>query len=170
MRRIVVEGLIVETAPTVTELYAVLGPPTRVDSGESPAPVGHRNNQIHIYEDCGLTINEHHYTRRVQGLCCWFETDDPAFRFTPRHAFTGKLMFELVEMPRGGRDEEFVAVSPFRFVPGLGGVWTYKFDGFAVYLDARGAKLKSGRRSKVRRIVMVSVSWPHDNWSMPVEA
>jgi len=59
-RRVLINEFVVETAPTISELYGVLGRPTRIDSGEQLAPVGHRNNQTHVYDDSGLTINEHH--------------------------------------------------------------------------------------------------------------
>lgn len=165
-----INGLLIETAPSVDELYAVLGQPSRVDTGERPAPVGHRNNHIHVYDESGLTLNEHHYTRRVQCLSCWFETDDPPYRFTPRQPFTGRLLLEDVEMPLGGKPGEFFAKSPIKFISEFGGIWTYKFDGFDVHVGTRGAKLRSGRRSKVLRITHVNVSWPHDNWGKPVTA
>src|SRR5262245_24751381 len=169
-RRVVINGFAIETAPSFPELYDVLGQPSRIDSGEIPAPYGHRNNQTHIYDEAGLTFNEHHHTRRAQAICCWYETADSPFRFTPRQPFTGQLMFENVDMPRGGRPDEYLAVSPFEVVPGFGGIWSYKFSGFDVRVESRGAKLKSGRRNKVRQVAEIWVSWPHDDWGKPVEA
>jgi hypothetical protein len=29
---------------------------------------------------------------------------------------------------------------------------------------SKGAKLRSGRRSKRRRVVSIDLSWPHDPW------
>jgi hypothetical protein len=84
--KVVVGGFVIETARTVTEFHAVLGSPSRIDSGARPAPVGHRNNQLHE---------------------------------------------------------------------------------FAIHVHTRVRKLPSGRRSRVRQVIEVSVSWPHDNWDSP---
>jgi hypothetical protein len=94
--KVVVGGFVIETAPTVTELHAVLGSPSRIDSGAQPVPVGHRNNQIHVY--------------------------------------------------------------------------SYQFGGFAIHVHTSGRKLPSGRRSRARQVIEVSISWPHDNWGAPAEA
>jgi hypothetical protein len=168
--RVVVAGLTITTAPTVSELHAVLGPPSRIDNGERPAPVGHRNNQIHVYDGLGLTFNEHHYTRRAQAVCCWFGTDEPRFRFTPQQSFAGRLVFNGVVMPLGGDERAFFTAAPFEFIESLGGVWSVRLAGFSIHVQARGLRLRSGSRSRVRQIIEVSVSWPHDNWGPPADA
>jgi hypothetical protein len=155
--KVVVGGLVIETAPLAHALHAVLGPPSRIDAGERPTPVGHRNNQIHVFDRLGLTLNEHHHTRRVQGLCCWFGTDEPRFPFTPGQPFTDRLVFGGVVMPPGGYERKFFAISPFEFVESLGGVWSLRLGGFSVHIQSRGSKLPSGRRSRVRQVIEVSL-------------
>src|SRR5690242_9692014 len=61
-------GTVIESSPSVPQLHALLGPPNLVNSGPIPAPVGHRNNQRHIYNDLGICFIEHHHTRRL--TCC----------------------------------------------------------------------------------------------------
>jgi hypothetical protein len=168
--KVILGGLVIETAPTVAELHAALGPPSRIDTGELPAPVGHRNNQVHVYDALGLTLNEHHHTRLAQAACCWFGTDEPRFRFTPRQPFAGRLVFGGVVMPLGGDEEAFFAAAPFEFIESLGGVWSVRLAGFSVHVQTRGPKLPSGRRSRLRQVIEVSLSWPHDNWGAPANA
>jgi hypothetical protein len=167
-KKICVGALQIDSAPTVPEMCSVLGRPSRVDSGQQEAPYGHRNNQIHIYDDLGVTFNEHHYTQRVQDICCWFQTDDPPFRFTPKGQFEGLLIFEDVVMPNGGDVREFFSQSPFNFDDRFGGSWLYRFGDFSIYLDSRGDKLPSGKRSKKCKVQYLSLSWPHDPRQAPV--
>jgi hypothetical protein len=164
---VVIGEMAIVSAPTVDEMYAALGRPSRIDSGATPAPVGHRNNQIHVYDCLGLVFHEHHYTRRAQGIWCWSELTEPGFAFTPHEPFRGRIHFDGIVMPLGGRDIEFVHLSPFKFALTFGGVWRFAFAGFSVILHSRGPKLRSGRRSKVRQITDVSISWPHDDWGEP---
>lgn len=168
--KVIVGGFTIETAPTVAELHAVLGAPSRIDAGERPAPVGHRNNQIHVYDAMGLTFNEHHSTRRAQEICFWFGTEEPRFRFTPHQPFTGKLVFDNIVMPLDSEERTFLSTSPLEFAHWLGGSWSYRFEGFAVHVETRGPKLGSGRRGRVRKVIEVSLSWPHDDWGEPADA
>ncbi len=165
--RVVIGGLSIIIAPTVGEMYAVLGRPSRIDSGETPAPVGHRNNQIHVYDHFGLVFHEHHYTRRAQGVWCWFDVSDSSYSFAPHQPIRGRLVFDGVAMPQGGRDIEFSQSSPFEFTPDLGNIWRFAISGFTVFLHSHGPKLPSGQRSKVRRVTDVSISSPHDKWGEP---
>lgn len=162
-----VNGCSIVTAPTVEEMYAILGEPTRIDSGESPAPVGHRNGRIHIYDELGVTINEHHYTYRIQSLMCWMNVVDTEFRFVPEQAFSGTLSVDGSDLRLGGNVRDFFASSPVEFGDGWGGSWSFRVGGFCVFLSSQGHRLRSGRRSKVRHVATVSLSWPHDSWQKP---
>ncbi len=48
--------------------HELLGHPDRLEEAGQPAPFGHRNNQIHFYDDLGMYLNEHHYTILIQGV------------------------------------------------------------------------------------------------------
>ena len=165
--RIVVNGLSITTAPVVSKLHVVLGQPDRIDTGPVPAPYGHRNNQIHVYDRLGVTFNEHHYTRRAQDIWCWFDTSELVYRFTPKEPFLGKLFFNETEIPLGGSEQKFMQSSPFKFQHTLGHVWSFRFEGFSLRANERGQKLPSGRRSRKRQVTDISISWPHDDWASP---
>jgi hypothetical protein len=165
-----VNGFCARAAPTVLEMYTVLGKPSRIDAGETPAPVGHRNNQIHVFDELGVTFNEHHYTRLVQEIACWFNTKDPEYRFTPKNDFGGQLICDGVVLPLSGEVRKFLSAAPWVFEGGFGGAWQYRFGGLSVFVSSRGPKLPSGRRSKIREIVSVSFSFSHDCWQEPTSS
>jgi hypothetical protein len=50
----VINGLAVMAAVQPQRLWAVLGEPSRIVDPAAPAPFGHRNNQIHVYDNLGL--------------------------------------------------------------------------------------------------------------------
>lgn len=155
------------TAPSVAKLQAVLGKPSRIDAGANPAPAGHRNNQIHVYDELGITFIEHHRTQLVQNVQCWFQAGDPEFRFTPQRDYSGNLIVDGIQMPIGGQVELFMKHSPVSFSDGFGGSWQYNVNDFSVFVSSRGKLLPSKRRSKIMEITSISFSWPHDNWQAP---
>ena len=165
-----VNDLAVRSAPTLDELLSVLGQPSREFTGERPAPPNHRNNVVHIYDDWGLTMNEHHYTRRIQDISCYFTVEDPEFRFTPRMAFSAQLVIDGIQVPADGSCQAFLERCPLSLEPGLAGMWSWKRDGFSLHVRSRGPWLRSGRRSKTKSLVSVSFAWPHDRWSKPAES
>ena len=88
--------------------------------------------------------------------------DEPRYGFTPKSAFNGRLVFDGIIMPLRATEQAFLQASPWSFEHFLAGNWSYKFAGFFVAFDAVGPKLASGRWSKQRVVIDVSVSWPHD--------
>ena len=145
-------------------LHEILGIPDRIDDSASPAPVGHRNNQIHVYDDLGLYFHEHHWTRLAEDLVFVFWPEEQCHRFAPRRAFSGHLQLRDYLVPAGASESEFVRDCPMPFDRWLAGSWRAGTDRFRVGMNSKGAKLKSGRRSQRRRVVSIDVSWPHDPW------
>lgn len=159
---VIVNGFRIESAPPVADLLNVIGTPTRVDAGPKPAPPGFRNNQQHVFDSLGVHVNEHHHTRRAQAIGVALSVQERRFGFTPISAFTGALLFGGVRMPLHATEREFLKAAPWPFEHFIAGGWHYRFDGFFVGIEAVGSKLPSGRRSKRRVVVDVSISWPDD--------
>src|SRR4029450_7141429 len=65
----------------------LLGSPSRTESPGAPAPAGHRNNQIHFFDNLGIYLNEHHATRLIQGVT--FAVDCEHVVFPTEHPFAG---------------------------------------------------------------------------------
>ena len=77
--------------------YSIFGVPDRiVDSSAAPVPIGHRNNQFHYYDQCGITLNEHHYTYQIEAINLVFDTgmaDHPTLvPFTGTLSLAGLLL------------------------------------------------------------------------------
>ena len=145
-------------------LHGVLGIPDRVVDPASPAPVGHRNNQIHVYDDLGLYFHEHHGTRLAMDLVFVFWPEEERYAFTPRRAFSGHLKLHDYLVPVGASESQLIHESPIPFQEYLSGHWRAGSERIAVGMVSKGAKLRSGRRSMRRRVVSIDVSWPHDPW------
>jgi hypothetical protein len=146
----------------------VLGPPSRIDTGATPAPVGFRNNHIYVFDEIGIHVIQHHYTRRACALDITLDVTEDRFRFTPKSPFTGDLLFDQSKMPLRASEAPFLNASPSAFKHFIAGHFSATFDGFLIGLFFTGRRLASGRRSKHRQIVSVSISWPHDPWGEPL--
>jgi hypothetical protein len=164
---VIVNGFRIETAPPVAELLGVIGMPTRIDTGPTPAPPGFRNNQQHVFDSLGVHVNEHHHTRRAQAMGIALSVDERRYDFTPSSSFTGELLLDGVHMPLRATESQFLDAAPWTFEQFLAGEWHCDFDGFSVGFSAVGAKLASGSRSKRRVVVDVDISWPHDPHGKP---
>jgi hypothetical protein len=156
-----------ESALSVQELHARLGPPSRVVDPGTSAPARHRNNQIHVYDIHGIYFIEHHYTRRLCDCTIVFWPEEHGFRFTPLRMFSGELRIAGYEMPPEPNLDSLVKVSPIGLKHRIGGMFNSRRNGYAVNLMARGPMLPSGRRSKILRLASISLSWPHDPWARP---
>ncbi|MBI1190674.1 MAG: hypothetical protein GC200_08365 [Tepidisphaera sp.] len=162
---VIVNGFRIVTAPPVGELVAAIGTQTRVEAG--PAPAGFRNPQRHVFDALGVSVLEHHYTRRATAISMVHFADEPRSVDTPASTFAGELWLDGVEMPRGATEKEFLAASPWPFERVIGGIWRLEFGGFSVIANMVGPRLRSGRRSARRVVGVVEISWPHDPWESP---
>lgn len=164
-----INGAAITTAPSVEELHAMLGSPSRILEPKRPAPVGHRNNRLHVYDDLGLVFWEHHYTRRIdhcQIVLCPDELQLLGDQAPPR-SFPGTLRIEGFVFPPGVVDLDAVLnacpmLRPTRQPLAKPG------NRFSVHLRADGYTLPSGHRTKRQRVFAIELSWPHDPWGQPV--
>jgi hypothetical protein len=160
-----INGFAISTAPKMEELLEVLGKATRIDS--TPAPAGQRHNQIHVYDESGIYIHEHHFTRRAECLSIALDVKEPQFGYVPKYPYTGEFRLGGILMPLGRTEIEFLQVSPFRFQDMGRGSWSAEFEGFSIYFTTQGRILPSGSRSKSRHIITLSLTWPHDPTQAP---
>jgi hypothetical protein len=161
---IIISGHPIPEAVRPPWLHVVLGIPDRVVDPAPPPPVGHRNNPIHVYDDLGLYFHEHHWTRLAMDLVFVFWPEEEGYAFTPRRAFSGKLKLHDYLVPAGASESQFIRKAPIPFEEYLSGHWRAESGRFSVGMAAKGAKLRSGSRSRRRRVVSIDVSWPHDPW------
>ena len=162
--RIAIHGVEIMSAPRMGTIYEALGKPSRLHVPTPAPPPGHRNNQIHVYDALGIRVNEHHFTFRAHELGLTFDCKDSPFAFTPREPFRGSFVIDGKAMPLGGPEADFVRACPLPLKHTLSGLWHWEDNGLYVGLQARGSKLRSGRRSRQRQVIDFSLSWPHDPW------
>jgi hypothetical protein len=161
---IIISGHPIPEAVTPPWLHGLLGIPDRVVDPAPPAPVGHRNNQVHVYDDLGLYFHEHHWTCLAMDLVFVFWPEEEGYAFSPRRAFSGHLKLQDYLVPVGPSESQFIRECPIPFEEYLSGHWRTGGERFAVGMVSKGPRLRSGRRSARRRVVSIDVSWPHDPW------
>ncbi len=161
---VVINGCAIVGSMPPLKLYEIIGPPDRIAEPAEPAPFGHRNNQIHVYDDLGLFFHEHHWTRLAMGLTFVLWPEEETARFRPNMPFSGCLQLGGYRMPNEAFEIEVLRECPIPFERFLSGIWRARSDRFAIGMETKGARLRSGRRSSKRRVVSVDVSWPHDPW------
>src|SRR3954447_9517669 len=122
--------------------------PSRVVALGPRAPVRHRNNQAHVYDELGLEFREHHYTRRIIEGTIVFWPEEYFPDHAPLAAFAGTLNLAGYVVPPHQELAAFLRQSPVRFRLLLGGLLLAKRGEFCVGIDSKGEKLPSGRRSK----------------------
>jgi hypothetical protein len=162
-----IEGTRFFAAPSVAELHALLGPPSRVAEPAVRAPVGHRNNLWHVYDTAGVYFNEHHYTRRITGCSIVLQPEEEMVPVEMPQPFTGSLRLGGREvLPQAGL-LEMLRGCQITFKPFFKGWLTAQRGDFSVVLVCNGIKLASGHRSEKLGLVSVALSWPHDPWGAP---
>jgi hypothetical protein len=129
---------------------------------EGAGEKGPSHNLIHVYEDLGLYIHEHHQTHRAICISAALDVKEPQFPFTPKRPYTGGLQVAGAMVPASHAESEFLQVCPIKFQELRRGNWLAEFDGFSIYMVSEGKLLPSGARSSSRRIVTVSITWPQE--------
>ena len=136
------------------EYAAALGVAGRVQEPSTPAPYGHRNNQIHVFDEFGLYLIGHHTTGLIGSVVfvLWLE-ESP---FKPVREFTGCLTIGGVSVRPGMLVKEFLG-STIGFHGPFLGLWSAEKNGVWVGLRAAGIRQRSGRRGKRLRFENVSL-------------
>jgi hypothetical protein len=158
--RFVLNGVEITGQRPVSDFHLILGKPTRILAAGPPAPPGHRNNQIHFYDDAGLYLNEHHYTYTVGAITFVLWRDEAIHK--PTTELKGGLTVGGVHVQAALTERELLA-SSIPFEPKLPrGHWSWKSGPLYVGFSARGRKGMSERRSSIRHVIAISVCFEGD--------
>jgi hypothetical protein len=150
------EGLILNevlfNSKTVLNYYeTVLGASSRTVEAGQPAPAGHRNNQVHIFDDIGIYVTEHHASGLIESVNFVFNPSEIPFPIG--HGFSGDLT--LFGFPvQAHTTENDVLAEPFR--KDLPGEYSVAGEHCRVLVSLIGRRTSSGKRSKPRYVVRVS--------------
>jgi hypothetical protein len=137
-----------------TEYAIALGSTFRVVEPTPPAPYGHRNNQIHLFDDLGLYLIEHHKTQLVDAVVFVLWLDEAAFK--PKNEYTGDLMIGGVRFFPGTGPED-IADCRVKFKGPSLGLWHATKKGIEIDLRTIGIRQRNGRRGKRLRFIDVSI-------------
>jgi len=151
---LLLNGRLFKSPVEPSEYAAVLGVASRIEEPATPAPYGHRNNQIHLFDDFGLYLIEHHATRLVGSVVfvLWLE-ESP---FKPAREFMGHLAVGGASVSPGLLVNEF-SCSTIAFEGPVLGLWSAEKNGVWIGLWAAGIRQRSGQRGKRLRFENVSV-------------
>ncbi|XVJ59575.1 MAG: hypothetical protein HEQ23_09280 [Tepidisphaera sp.] len=89
---LVINGSFIRHQCDPQAFYTALGRPDRICTGKIPAPVGHRNNHVHVYDELGICLFDNHRTLRITALLCLFDTNYLPER--PQNPFRGELSID----------------------------------------------------------------------------
>jgi hypothetical protein len=157
---LLINGRLFQSPVRPIEYLALLESPVRVVEPSPPAPYGHRNNQIHLFDQLGLYLIEHHATRLVDAVVFVLWLEESAFK--PAREYSGDLTI-------GGR-RCFPGMTPgdnagstIAFEGPVLGLWYAQRDGIWIGLRAERIRQPSGRRGKRLRFVDASVCFRRES-------
>jgi hypothetical protein len=157
-----------DRAAPPSHFHEIFGMPNRIiDGSPTPAPLGHRNNQFHCYDDLGMTLNEHHYTHQIQAINFVFDknrSDHPT-----KNRFRGMLSIGNAQIFPGALERQ-LRDTGLAFSARLQGIWLVSIRSsvsgqpITLAVATQQMHLSYKQRSKVRVITAVSLCLAHDPW------
>ncbi|MBM3966305.1 MAG: hypothetical protein FJ308_14760 [Planctomycetes bacterium] len=149
---LMINGHIFDSKLMLEHYVEILGAPGRSIDAGPPAPFGHRNNQIHLFDPDGIYLTEHHSSRLIESVNFIFDPSESPFQI--EKAFGGSLEVEGQSIRRDMPERSMAFTSLNRDLPGeyslvLGRIW--------VGISAKGRRDIYGKRMQPRFIVRVSI-------------
>ena len=130
----------------------ILGEPSRTIAAGPPAPAGHRNNQVHVFDSDGIYLTAHHASRLIESVNFVFDpTESP---FSIKENFCGNLRVDRQQLRPNMAEADLDLTLFARDLPGEYSV-EYKNCWIGVY--SRGRRYPNGKRKNPRYVVRVSV-------------
>jgi hypothetical protein len=151
---LLLNGCLFQSPVGLSEFATILAMPHRVVDPSPPAPYGHRNNQIHIFDELGLYLIEHHATRLVDAVVFVLWLEESVFK--PTCELTAELPVGGVKFFAGMMTRDHRG-GTIRFEGPILGLWTARKNGICVGLNGTGMRQANGRRGRRMRFVDVSV-------------
>lgn len=130
----------------------ILGLPSRTVDAGPPAPVGHRNNQVHVFDSEGIYLTEHHASRLIESVNFVFDPADSPFPI--EGAFSGNLEIDGQSIRAGMPEGDIESAHLTRDLPGE---YSMKLKHCWIGISAQGRRDSRGKRRKPRYVVRVSV-------------
>jgi hypothetical protein len=157
---LLLNGRLFQSPVRPAEYSVALETSARVVEPTPPAPFGHRNNQIHLFDELGLYLIEHHKTRLVDSVVFVLWQEEATFK--PLHEYSGELTIGSVRFFSGMTPRDYSGGTIACEGPVLGLWRANSRDGIWIGLHARSMRQPSGRRGKRLRFVNVSICFSQD--------
>jgi hypothetical protein len=130
----------------------VLGAPSRTFAAGPPAPVGHQNNQVHVFDAEGIYLTEHHASRLIESVNFIFDPADSPFSIWG--AFRGSLRVDGHQFQPDMVETDLDSTLFSRDLPGE---YSVKYWNCWIGISAKGRRDPKGKRKHPRYVVRVSV-------------
>lgn len=130
----------------------ILGLPSRIIDAGPPAPYGHRNNQVHVFDSEGIYLTEHHASRLIESVNFIFDPAESPFPI--EGAFRGNLEVDGRMIRAGMLEGEVESAHLTRDLPGE---YSLKLKNCWIGVSAQGRRDSQGKRRRPRYVVRVSV-------------
>jgi hypothetical protein len=130
----------------------ILGLPSRTIDAGPPAPVGHRNNHVHVFDSEGIYMTEHHASRLIESVNFVFDPADSPFPIGG--TFHGNLEVDGQRIRSGMLERD---LDPAQMTRDLPGEYSVKHKHCWIGISAQGRRDSHGKRRKPRYVVRVSV-------------
>jgi hypothetical protein len=136
----------------------VLGAVARTIVAGPPEPYGHRNNRVHVFDQLGLYVNEHHARRLIGEVTFVFDVAESPF--PSDQVFKGELIVYGIHVTAEMSEKNLVSAEqailrrdlPGKYSASRGPCWV----GFSL---AGRRKNRHNRRGRTKFITRVAVSF-----------
>lgn len=147
-----INGQLFDSKLPLERYQDVLGPPSRIIEAGQPAPYGHRNNHVHVFDSEGIYLTEHHASRLIESVNFIFEPAESPFPI--ERAFDGSLVVDGQTIRAGTSEGDIESAHLTRDLPGE---YSVKLMKCWIGISAKGRCDGRGKRRKPRYVVRVSV-------------
>ena len=129
-----------------------LGVPDRTIAAGPPAPTGHRNNQVHIFDSQGIYLTEHHASRLVESVNFVFDSSESPFPSAV--AFSGSLTIDGQQICSNMHETD---LDPKTFARVLAGEYSVSYENCWIGVSTKRRRGPGGKRGRVRYVTRASV-------------
>jgi hypothetical protein len=129
-----------------------IGRPSRTLDAGAPAPVGHRNNQVHVFDTVGLYLTEHHSSGLIESLNFVFDAAESPFPIDA--TFRGNLDVAGRHLVRSMSEND---LDHTLFKRDLAGEYSAEYGPCWIGVSTKGRVGERSKRTKPRYIVRVSI-------------
>ena len=147
-----INGMLIDKKQPLEHYRPALGGPSRTIDAGPPAPVGHRNNQVHVFDSLGIYLTEHHGSRLIESVNFVFDSSHSPFPI--ENPYDGEVE---VKGQRLRANLEESPIDTTRFARDLPGEYSVKHNNCWVGIFSKEGRGTGEKRGEPLYIFRVSV-------------